>query len=66
MANRDLYRINNKANNIGAKIFFGDKAGIHTEAFHTRAYAPCALTAVIPTTGSLAKVKYYISCFKYF
>jgi hypothetical protein len=56
MANRDLYRINNKANSVGAKIFFKDEAGIHTEAFHTRSYAPCGLTPVIPTTGSLAKV----------
>jgi hypothetical protein len=33
---KNYIAINNKAYSIGAKIFFGDEAGIHTEAFYTR------------------------------
>jgi transposase len=48
--------IKEKAKRLKAKIFFGDEAGIHTEGFNTKSYAPKGKTPVIPTTGSRLKI----------
>lgn len=45
-------KIQASARKIGATIFFGDEAGVHTENFKARSYAPKGKTPVIPTTGS--------------
>jgi transposase len=48
--------IKDLAKKLGAVIYFGDEAGIHTESFCTKSYAPIGQTPVIPTTGSRLKM----------
>ena len=45
-------KIKEKAQKMGALIFFGDEVGVHSESFNARSYSPKGITPTVPTTGS--------------